>query len=163
MLLSEMPSLNSFWAWPSERASFGSFAPPKSTRITTSTMRSSGAPMDPMGRERSRGARGWQPRGVLECVVNVSEGRDAVVLDRLATAAGVDLLDLHHDPFHHRSVHTLVGEEAPRRLAVEAVASIDMRIHDGVHPRLGAVDVVPFVPLTGSTMADAIAARDAFS
>ncbi len=100
---------------------------------------------------------------MLECVVNVSEGRDAVVLDRLATAAGVDLLDLHHDPFHHRSVLTLVGEESPRRVAVEAVASIDLRVHDGVHPRLGAIDVVPFVPLTGSNMTDAIAARDAFS
>jgi glutamate formiminotransferase len=99
---------------------------------------------------------------VLEAVVNVSEGRDATVLDALAGAGGRDLLDLHTDPHHHRSVLTLVGEAAPRRVAAVAVERIDLRTHDGVHPRIGAVDVVPFVPLAGSTMADAVAARDAF-
>lgn len=101
---------------------------------------------------------------MLECVVNVSEGRDPSVLDRLAAAAGPDLLDVHTDPHHHRSVFTLVGEDAARRLATAAVDAIDLRAHDGVHPRIGAVDVVPFVPLAGttSTMADAIAARDRF-
>lgn len=99
---------------------------------------------------------------MLEAVVNVSEGRDLGVLDELAAAAGPDLLDLHRDPHHHRSVLTLVGEEAPRRVAAAAVARIDLRAHAGVHPRIGAVDVVPFVPLQGSTMDDAVAARDAF-
>jgi glutamate formiminotransferase / 5-formyltetrahydrofolate cyclo-ligase len=99
---------------------------------------------------------------VLECVVNVSEGRDVGVLDRLRAAAGTDLLDLHRDPHHHRSVLTLVGEDAARRVAIEAVAAIDLRVHDGVHPRIGAVDVVPFVPLGGASIDDAVAARDRF-
>jgi len=100
---------------------------------------------------------------VLECVVNISEGRDVVVLDALAAAAGADLLDVHTDPWHHRSVLTLVGEDAPRRVAAEAVARIDLGAHTGVHPRIGAVDVVPFVPLAGTAMADAVAARDRFA
>ena len=95
--------------------------------------------------------------------MNVSEGRDVEVLRRLRAAVAGDLLDVHTDAHHHRSVFTLVGEAAPRRLAEVAVAAIDLRKHAGVHPRIGAVDVVPFVPLDGSTMADAIAARDAFS
>lgn len=95
--------------------------------------------------------------------MNVSEGRDAAVLGALAAAAGDDLLDLHRDPHHHRSVLTLVGEEAVRRVATLAVERIDLRSHQGVHPRIGAVDVVPFVPLAGSTMADAVAARDRFA
>lgn len=99
---------------------------------------------------------------MLEAVVNVSEGRDRDVLDALAAAAGDDLLDLHADPHHHRAVLTLVGEGAPRRVAAVAVSLIDLRVHDGVHPRLGAVDVVPFVPMAGSSMADAEAAADAF-
>jgi glutamate formiminotransferase / 5-formyltetrahydrofolate cyclo-ligase len=102
------------------------------------------------------------PFGVLEAVVNVSEGRDADVLAALAAAAGDDLLDLHADRHHHRAVLTLAGAAAARRVAAVAVERIDLRIHDGVHPRLGAVDVVPFVPLRGSTMADAEAAADAF-
>jgi glutamate formiminotransferase len=99
---------------------------------------------------------------VLEAVVNVSEGRDPAVLDALRDAAGDDLLDLHADPHHHRAVLTLAGEEAPRRVATVAVARIDLTDHAGVHPRIGAVDVVPFVPLASSTMDDAVAARDAF-
>lgn len=95
--------------------------------------------------------------------MNISEGRDTAVLDALASACGADLLDLHRDPDHHRSVFTLVGEEAPRRLAVEAVRLLDLRTHDGVHPRIGVVDVVPFVPLEHSSMADALAARDRFA
>jgi glutamate formiminotransferase len=100
---------------------------------------------------------------VLECVVNVSEGRDPAVLAALEQAAGADLLDRHTDPHHHRTVLTLVGEDAPRRVAAAAVERIDLRRHEGVHPRIGAVDVVPFVPLDGSTMADALRARDAFA
>jgi glutamate formiminotransferase len=100
---------------------------------------------------------------VLECVVNVSEGRDERVLQALDAAAGADLLDRHTDADHHRSVLTLRGEDAVRRVASEAVARLDIGRHDGAHPRLGAVDVVPFVPLEGSTMHDALAARDGFA
>ena len=99
---------------------------------------------------------------MLECVVNVSEGRDDHVVERLRAAAGTDLLDLHRDRHHHRSVLTLAGEDGARRVAAEAVATIDLRHHDGVHPRIGAVDVVPFVPLGPATMADAVGARDRF-
>ena len=85
----------------------------------------------------------------------------------LAAAAGGTLLDVHSDPYHHRSVLTLGGEPAAveadaRALAADAVARLDLRRHAGVHPRLGVVDVVPFVPLEGSTLADAVAARDRF-
>jgi glutamate formiminotransferase/glutamate formiminotransferase/formiminotetrahydrofolate cyclodeaminase len=100
---------------------------------------------------------------MLECVVNVSEGARRDVLTDLAGAAGRDLLDLHADPDHNRAVLTLVGASAPRRVADEAVARLDLRRHRGAHPRFGVVDVVPFVPLTGSTMADAVAARDSFA
>lgn len=100
---------------------------------------------------------------MLECVVNVSEGRRAEILGQLTDAAGAELLDVHTDADHNRSVFTLVGEAAPRRLAAAAVERLDLGDHHGVHPRIGVVDVVPFVPLHGSTMADALAARDAFS
>ena len=100
---------------------------------------------------------------MLECVLNVSEGRDRGVLDALVAAGGGDLLDVHTDPWHHRSVLTLVGEDAPRRVAAAAVEAIDLRAHAGVHPRIGAVDVVPFVPLAGSSMGDALEARDRFA
>ena len=100
---------------------------------------------------------------MLACVVNVSVGRRPAVLDALAGAAGSGLLDVHVDPSHHRAVLTLVGEDAPRAVAGEAVRRIDLRRHAGAHPRLGAVDVVPFVPLAGASMADAVAARDRFS
>ncbi|MGI8686249.1 MAG: hypothetical protein ACR2MO_14375, partial [Acidimicrobiales bacterium] len=100
---------------------------------------------------------------VLECVVNVSEGRDAEVLSALTAAAGRGLLDVHTDAHHHRSVFTLAGpdvEDAARALVATAVARIDLRGHTGAHPRLGAADVVPFVPLAGSTMSQAVRARD---
>jgi glutamate formiminotransferase len=103
---------------------------------------------------------------VLECVINVSEGRDRSVVAAIAGAAGTGLLDVHSDPHHNRSVLTLAGarvEEAARSVAAEAVRRIDLRLHVGVHPRLGAVDVVPFVPLAGSSMEDAVAARDRFA
>ncbi len=103
---------------------------------------------------------------VLECVLNVSEGRNGSVLHALGLAAGSHLLDQHTDPHHHRGVLTLAGpqvEEAARRVASEAVARIDMRSHQGGHPRLGAADVVPFTPLEGSSLDDALAARDRFA
>lgn len=103
----------------------------------------------------------------LECVPNVSEGRDPRVLDRmtarLSATAGVRLLDVHRDADHHRSVFTLVGEAPALREAIlglcdEALAAIDLRHHRGAHPRIGAVDVVPFVPVGAATMDDAVAA-----
>ena len=95
-------------------------------------------------------------------MVNVSEGRRPDVVAALATAAGDDLLDVHTDADHHRSVLTLVGEAAPRAVAAVAVERIDLRDHQGVHPRLGAVDVVPFAPLGQATLEEAVAARDCF-
>lgn len=100
---------------------------------------------------------------MLECVVNISEGRDRRRIDAIADAAGPALLDLHVDADHHRSVLTLVGTDAPRAVAARAVELLDLRDHEGAHPRIGVVDVVPFVALEGSTAAEAIAARDAFS
>lgn len=100
---------------------------------------------------------------MLECVVNVSEGADLGVLETLVAGVADDLLDLHSDPHHNRSVFTLLGEDAPRRLATLAVDHIDLSQHHGVHPRLGAVDVVPFVPLGDSTFHDAIRARNRFA
>jgi glutamate formiminotransferase len=102
---------------------------------------------------------------VLECVVNVSEGLRVDVVAAIAAAAGDSLLDVHSDADHNRSVLTLAGrgtEEAARRVARTAVERLDLRAHRGAHPRFGVVDVVPFVPLAGSTMEDAEAARDRF-
>jgi len=101
---------------------------------------------------------------VIECVANVSEGRNAAVIEAIAAAlrsTGARLLDLHTDADHHRSVFTLAGpltavEDAAFVLAAECVARIDLRQHDGVHPRMGALDVVPFVPLTGASMAECV-------
>ena len=104
---------------------------------------------------------------MIECVPNVSEGRDQRVLDTLAAACGSSLLDLHIDGDHHRSVLTLAGpgvddaSRAARALALAVADSLDLTAHDGVHPRFGALDVVPFVALDGSSPADAtVAARD---
>lgn len=87
---------------------------------------------------------------MLECVVNISEGRDVAVLHALTTAAGASLLDRHSDPYHNRSVFTLAGPNVisdATELAGEAIRAIDLRRHQGVHPRLGVLDVVPFVPI----------------
>ncbi len=100
---------------------------------------------------------------MLECVVNISEGRRLDVVAAVGAAAGDHLLDVHTDPDHHRSVLTLAGpavEEAAYEVVAEAVARIDLRHHVGVHPRLGAADVVPFVPLGGADLGDALRARD---
>ena len=102
----------------------------------------------------------------MECVPNISEGRDPARLARLAAAvtatAGVRLADVHADPDHHRSVFTFLGPPAAvaaaaLALADAVVAAIDMRDHHGIHPRVGALDVVPFVPVAGTTMAEAVA------
>jgi glutamate formiminotransferase len=100
---------------------------------------------------------------VLECVINVSEGRHHAILDSLAQSCAGDLLDIHSDPDHNRSVFTMVGVDAPRALARAAVSALRLSDHSGVHPRIGVVDVVPFVPLVNSTMNDAQIARDEFA
>src|ERR1700758_4760430 len=90
----------------------------------------------------------------LEAVPNFSEGRDTVVLAAIGAALSehADLLDVHADADHHRSVFTLVGDE--ERLIEALLAAIacareliDLRRHGGAHPRIGAADVVPLVPL----------------
>lgn len=108
--------------------------------------------------------------GLIESVPNFSEGRRLEVVDRLASAVettpGAVLLDRTSDASHNRSVLTLAGEAdavtaALERLVEIAVADIDMERHTGEHPRIGAVDVIPFVPLEGTTMSDCIElARD---
>jgi glutamate formiminotransferase len=100
---------------------------------------------------------------VLECVVNVSEGRRLDAIADVRRAIGRDVLDVHSDADHHRSVFTMVGTAAPRALARLTTERFDLRDHEGVHPRIGIVDVVPFVPLDGATMTDALAARDDFA
>jgi glutamate formiminotransferase / 5-formyltetrahydrofolate cyclo-ligase len=102
---------------------------------------------------------------VLEAVPNVSEGRRPEVVSAIADAfsVGVELLDVHSDADHHRSVFTLVGEEVALIDALLAgitasVERIDLTEHVGVHPRVGAADVVPLVPLVPGDMPRAIAA-----
>ena len=98
--------------------------------------------------------------------MNVSEGRDEAVIDGLRTVAGRSLLDLHHERRHNRAVLTLAGPDvdgAARAVTGVGMHTIDLGAHAGAHPRLGAVDVVPFVPLDGSPMAEAVAARDGFA
>ena len=97
-----------------------------------------------------------RPGGLFEVVPNFSEGRDASIIDRLAGAAtggGVSVLDRSFDGDHHRVVLTLAGSD-PLAGVFAAVAAavevIDLRGHVGVHPRRGAADVVPFVPLGSS-------------
>jgi glutamate formiminotransferase len=90
---------------------------------------------------------------MLECVPNISEGRRRDVLDVLAAACGPSLLDVHDDADHHRSVFTLAGpgprdaETAVSALANAAAEALDLSVHEGAHPRLGVVDVVPFCAL----------------
>src|SRR5215217_1418988 len=103
---------------------------------------------------------------LIECIPNVSEGRRsdviAAMVDTLRGVPGVRLLDHSADAAHNRSVFTLVGDAAAVERAVmalfeRAVDDCDLRTHRGEHPRLGAVDVVPFVPIEGVTMADCVA------
>jgi glutamate formiminotransferase len=105
----------------------------------------------------------------LECVPNVSEGRRPDVVARLARAAasppGVRLLDVSSDPDHNRSVLTLAGEPDGLHASLlalyeAALAEIDLTRHEGVHPRVGAVDVTPFVPLGDTPMEMALAAAE---
>lgn len=101
--------------------------------------------------------------------MNISEGRDRANLDAIAGACGETLLDLHTDPDHHRSVLTLAGPQeadagaAARRLTDAAAALLDLSTHRGVHPRLGAVDVVPFVALGPTATSRAVDAALAYA
>jgi glutamate formiminotransferase len=101
---------------------------------------------------------------ILECVPNVSEGRSRETVAALGRAItqvpGVRLASVHIDPDHHRSVFTFLGapeavQAAALALARAVFAQVDMRAHQGIHPRLGALDVLPFVPLRGLGMAEA--------
>ena len=99
---------------------------------------------------------------MLECVVNVSEGRDASVLDALAGEVARDLLDVHTDPHHNRSVFTLVGTEAPRLLAASAVARLDLRAPFGYALGTGRIRPPSFSLPAGVTRAEGIAITLAF-
>jgi glutamate formiminotransferase len=108
---------------------------------------------------------------LVESVPNVSEGRRLDVVERLASAIAsipeVHLLDRTSDASHNRSVFTLAGPAGPvadalDRLVGAAIDEIDMTTHRGEHPRIGAVDVIPFVPLGETTMDEAVAMARAF-
>lgn len=103
---------------------------------------------------------------IVECVPNFSEGRDLQKIDKIISPfrgkQGVKLLDYSNDEDHNRLVVTVVGEPEPLRDAVleaigVAVQLIDLNHHTGQHPRMGAVDVVPFIPIKNVTMEEAIA------
>ena len=102
---------------------------------------------------------------LVECVPNFSEGRDKAKVEAIVAAArsapGVRVLDVETDPDHNRCVLSFV---APLESAVEAaflgakraVELIDLNLHKGEHPRMGAVDVIPFIPVAGTTITDCI-------
>jgi glutamate formiminotransferase len=103
---------------------------------------------------------------IVECIPNFSEGRDASIVKAIASAIAsvpkVVVLDQTMDSDHHRSVITFAGEpegvlEAAMLAAARAVELIDLNRHTGEHPRMGALDVLPFVPIKGVTMTDCVA------
>jgi glutamate formiminotransferase len=109
---------------------------------------------------------------ILECVPNFSEGRNPETIEKILapfrTTPQVKLLDHQRDPDHNRLVVTAVGTPEALQVAVlgamtAAVETIDMRTHRGQHPRMGAVDVVPFVPVKNLTMEEAVAVSKAFA
>jgi len=102
---------------------------------------------------------------LIECVPNVSEGRRTDVINRMAEALravpGLRVLDVQSDAAHNRSVFTLAGDAGAMTAGLpvlfeRALADIDLRTHQGEHPRMGAVDVVPFIPIDGVTMAQCV-------
>ncbi|MDO5295777.1 MAG: glutamate formimidoyltransferase [bacterium] len=102
---------------------------------------------------------------LFQCIPNVSEGRNLTVVEAFAesirSVPGVRLLDYSADKDHNRSVFTFIGSstsitEAVLAMFAQAEKHIDLRCHQGAHPRIGAVDVVPFVPLEGTLMTDAV-------
>ncbi|HVG86261.1 MAG TPA: glutamate formimidoyltransferase, partial [Vicinamibacterales bacterium] len=103
---------------------------------------------------------------VIECVPNISEGRRTEVVAGIAEALGavpgLRVLDVQSDATHNRSVLTIAGDAASLRAAIpllfeRTLEVVDLRLHRGEHPRLGAVDVVPFIPIEGVTMAECVA------
>ena len=105
-------------------------------------------------------------RTIIECVPNISEGRDTGSIEAIAAAVrsapGVRLLDVSSDASHNRSVLTFVGDAPAVRAGVSALfraalERIDLRRHKGEHPRMGAVDVVPFIPIRGSSVEECVA------
>lgn len=99
-------------------------------------------------------------------MINISEGRNASTLAQLAQSAAKSLLDVHSDPFHNRSVFTLSGMNVYQdalALTTRAFDLLDLRQHSGVHPRIGVVDVVPFVPLGDTPMSEAARKSETFA
>src|SRR5436305_8596274 len=102
---------------------------------------------------------------LVECVPNFSEGRDKSIVDAIVDAIkipGVSLLDREMDSDHNRCVITIVGDresiaEAAIRGVGKAAELIDLTQHTGAHPRMGAADVVPFIPIEGVTLEDCVA------
>ncbi len=104
----------------------------------------------------------------MSCAMNLSEGKDEVFLARVEQLAGKAFLDRHTSAAHNRSVFTIGGPnvlDVAFLITKEALSNLDIRRHEGAHPRLGVVDVVPFVPVegTGQSLADAAEAREAFA
>ena len=102
---------------------------------------------------------------LMECIPNISEGRRMDLVEEFAdivrAVPGVTLIDYSSDASHNRSVFTFLGEpnqvmEAAFRFAQHAVEKIDLRVHQGEHPRMGAVDVIPFVPIRDMDMAECV-------
>lgn len=103
---------------------------------------------------------------MLECVINVSEGSDKVTISKISDSAGASLVDVHSDTYHNRSVFTLIGPrvyEDALALTTRAFELLDIRHHLGVHPRIGVVDVVPFVPIEDTPMQEALKLRHEYS
>ncbi|HEY5438449.1 MAG TPA: hypothetical protein VIJ99_06090 [Acidimicrobiales bacterium] len=103
---------------------------------------------------------------MFECVVNISEGRNTALLRDLCAIAGQSLRDLHSDEFHNRSVFTLINSSDQlladaHSLIAASFERLDLRHHEGVHPRFGVVDVIPFVALDPRDGDGAVALRDA--
>ena len=104
------------------------------------------------------------PEPIVECVPNISEGRDEEKINRIVDLAridGVKILGIEPDPDYNRTVITFAGsmnevEQAAIRLIRKAIEEIDMRKHSGEHPRMGCVDVCPFIPISNSTMDDCV-------
>lgn len=103
-------------------------------------------------------------REIIECVPNISEGRNKEKIEEIIRnlqKTGVKILDYSSDPDHNRSVITFVGDrdsvkEGALQVVRDAVRLIDLRHHKGTHPRMGAVDVIPFIPVKGVKMEDCI-------
>src|SRR2546422_3484474 len=105
-------------------------------------------------------------REIVECVPNFSEGRRKEVVDAIVavirSVPGTKVLDVQMDANHNRAVVTFIGDrravaEAAFRGAQKAVELIDLNVHRGEHPRIGALDVCPFVPISGVSMEDCVA------